>query len=450
MLKGVITGSYPEGTTFNPSSITTGGTYTLSSSSSGGSYILVTLPTNYIAGTYTGTYTVLTSVNLTLQTATISSDNLPKTTTTLISGSYPAGTTFNPPSITTTGIYTLSSSLSGGSYILVTLPNTHTAGTYSGTYTVNAAPPLISDLSYNTGGTTKFPSIDGYNVLYITSGTGTARFYPGYKIEHIFVVGGGAGGNSGYSRYQGLGGGIVDASNLSLSGSYTFDISVGNGGTGGTGGNTNNSQYGTSGSASSCACVVLSLNYTGNGGVVATTTSLITGKPFINNLYYGGSGGCGGNGSNGTNAPLGGGGGGGGDGGTNTGKNGGNGGGISGSLTGGLNGNGTISVGGDGANSPYGGGGGAGGSAIDMEWFFTYNGGTGGDGVSSSGVGLGGYGGNGGDAGVEIGGGGGGGDGGVNTGGGGGGGGGNTEYWLTASGGKGGSGIVIIKYRLNA
>ncbi len=78
----IVTG-WPTGTTFNPSSITTTGTYTLSSSLSGGSYILVTLPSGFAAGTYTGTYTVLTSVNLTLQTATISSSILPKTTTTL-------------------------------------------------------------------------------------------------------------------------------------------------------------------------------------------------------------------------------------------------------------------------------------------------------------------------------------------------------------------------------
>jgi hypothetical protein len=329
----------------------------------------------------------------------------------------------------------------------------------------NLAPfdrPLILGLTYNTGSSasSQFPTISGYKVLYITSGTGTVSIYA--TIVNIFVVGGGAGGNSGATCYPGLGGGVSN-NNVNFSGNYKFTISVGSGGT-----------SGSSGTQSTCVCAPLSVNYVGIGGTIATSnTDLVTGTQYsYNSLYYGGSGGNGGSPGVGVtqDAPLGGGGGGGGVGyysnpSANSGGSGGGGlpggkgGGISVSLNGGGGGvAGTKTTDGySGTNSPYGGGGGGGGgyqaTLIDYGIFQEVTqigkaGGSGGDGsgTGTGGGGSGGLGSSGYYGSVDRGGGGGGGNGGVNTGGGGGGGGGTATFYGVGSGGSGGSGIVIIVY----
>ena len=327
--------------------------------------------------------------------------------------------------------------------------------TYNVGYAIpgNAIPGnAITGLTYNTGGTSQFPTISGYNVLYITGGTGTL-VTPNYiTIINIFVVGGGAGGSSGNTSYSGLGGNCLN-NYVNFSGNYTFNISVGSGGAGGDKGGDN---PGSPGTQSNCICSALSVNYIASGGVVTTSpTTLITGTLYsYNSLYYGGSGG--GGAVVGTNvaqsAPYGGGGGGGGVGYYAYGYYGGGGGGggagggiNSGPLIGGALGTAGTSTtaGANGTSSPYGGGGGGGGGGNGGQGTTTYIGGSGGggSGTASGGGGRGGIGGGG------KGGGGGGGSGGINTGGGGGGGGGtDTGNGESGGGGSGGSGIVIIVY----
>jgi len=425
-----ITGA-PSGTTYSPSQITTTngvGTYTFSN-------ISVTLPSGYSTGTYSGSLTVLpTVVNLTLS-GTAYYGQSPINIANYITGA-PSGTTYNPSQITAAGTYTFSN-------ISVTLPSGYLTGTYSGSLVVNAAIINVTGLTYSNGGQTQFPSVSGYNIMYIKSGTnGTVQFV-GYTIKNIFVVGGGAGGaNSKSTPNQsnpGLGGGISN-NNVNFSGNNTFTITIGGGG-----GNN------AAGSNTTCVCAALSVNYTGNGGTVNTVSNSVIGTQYsYNGLYYGGSGGSG---SNNTyrNALLGGGGGGGGGGlifASFAGETGGTGGGISATLTGGAGGvcGGVRQDGSPGTSSNYGGGGGAGGAKYNPGGSTRegYAGGAGGTG-SGTAVGGGASGGAGGSSLNNNSSGGGGGAGGVNTGGGGGGGG-TTSNQYDAIGGSGGSGIVIILY----
>jgi alpha-tubulin suppressor-like RCC1 family protein len=436
---------FPNGTVFTPATITNSGTYTLSSTTSGGSNIRVTLPAGFVAGTYTGTLVALTSVNLTLS-GTIYAYMLPANPADYISGE-PAGTIFNPARIVTAGTYSLSSTTSGGYNILVTLPSEHIPGNYTGSLVVNTDLFTATGVSYNKGGTTQFPSINGYNVLYITAGTGTVQFYPGTTIKNIFLVGGGAGGNS--SGFPGNGGNVNNNANLSFSGNNTFSISVGSGGS-----------ANSSGTATTVACPGLSFNSIAYGGSVSTSLSSSAGTTHpLSNLTYGGGGGIGGKYEYfPTNGNLGGGGGGGGNGqgfvlNNSTGLSGQSGGkslGISSTLYGGNGGTGRTSYpfSSSGFSSIFGGGGGSGGAKMPKGGSnrIAYNGGNGGTGTGSGTGAIAGTGN--GDYGQGGGGGGGGGAGGVNTGGGGGGGGsGGAQLGTAGAGGNGGSGIVIICYQ---
>jgi hypothetical protein len=297
---------------------------------------------------------------------------------------------------------------------------------------VNASSSLIIS---TTGSTPQFPATAGYSgSLYITSGSGTFSFDSNVIIKEILCVGGGGGGNTQNSSiYIGNGGSITRFTGVQpVVADTIFTVTIGEGG-----------NQGASGTASSCSCSISALSKSANGGATYGTTPY-QGTPFLNNLYYGGSGcsttktvlgGGGGYGGNGSNIYQGGG---------NNGQYGGPGGGISATLTGGDFGRSTLASDGlPGSNSLYGGGGGGGGSGGDDDSNGNRGGGAGGSGTSTSGTGGGGGGGL--KSAPNQGGPGAGGDGGKNTGGGGGAGamGGAGKY---ARGGKGGSGIVIFLY----
>jgi len=274
-----------------------------------------------------------------------------------------------------------------------------------------------------TGSTNQFPSISGYKSIYITAGNGTLSFDSNVTIVNIFVVGGGGGGNSSGSAAGkiGNGGGVSNNNiNQTVTANTTFTVVIGTGGSPGVAGNNS-------------SVALLSNTYTGSGGATGQTTLFYGPTYSYNGLVYGGSGGGGyggGGGSGGNGANLYG------DGRDST--PGGVGGGIS--ISRGLVG------GNEGRSSVYGGGGGGGGLS------FTTSSSAGGPGGAGYGTGYGG----GGAGGIGTytstytpfkytGGGGGGGNGGQNTGGGGGSAG-QTTRNSYATGGSGGSGIVIIVY----
>ena len=315
----------------------------------------------------------------------------------------------------------------------------------------------------------QYPYVPGYNLLYITEGTGTLTTY-GITIQNICLVGGGGGGAYGgvgadpnvdfAPLYSGAGSYILQQDVLLEDG--TFTINIGAGGQVGQWGGSTTFSYSSDGediNIQSAGGVSANYKYD-NFGVNTKYGEMYT----INGLYYGGDGGGWQNDNENylTEAPLGGGGGYGGAGEITDGFEtafafkGGNGGGISSNYTGGNGGEaGNYYIGppGNGTASNYGGGGGGGGGA-------GYGGGT---------TSKGGNGGDGGDGGVSsgseakitntkvYGGNGSGGCGGKNTGGGGGGSSCWSEdaaynYFPSASypnGGIGGSGIAIISYTIN-
>jgi hypothetical protein len=162
-------------------------------------------------------------------------------------------------------------------------------------------------------------------------------------IKNIFLVGGGAGGDYGTTRSPGLGGSTsYNNLNITVSTSDVFSITIGNGG-----------GSGLAGANTTISCSTKSINYTANGGVVASNTNKVTGYSYsYNGLYYGGSGGPGLDSPTDKDAPLGG----AGNGSSGNGSRGGNGGGISVALIGAIGGQFNV-----GYSSFYGGGGGGGG-----------------------------------------------------------------------------------------
>ena len=267
---------------------------------------------------------------------------------------------------------------------------TSTPGLYDlGKVFVNIAYPYIANGNYTV------TSDSSYNTILTFIGSGSITFNYNVGTINSFVVGGGAGGsagnygngtNTGGVGGNGGGGGSVLNQNLSYSINITYNIAIGNGGNGGY-------WYQPSGSSS-----VAKIEAT-EGGPSSISTITANGGA-INNGGAGGQGGSaagfspfpGGDGSNGTGGTNGYGGGGGGGGGGNAGYGYGKGGqGVNGTGPGGK---GSIDLGGSGEN-----------------------------GYSA-----------------------------VNTGGGGGGGGGTGCFSvppnLAASGGNGGSGIVILKFNI--
>lgn len=321
---------------------------------------------------------------------------------------------------------------------------------------INTIPLDISSslLSYSGniqpvyGGITnnRYPSIDQYESLYITSGSGKVVFDKGVDITDIFIVGGGAGGSS--AGNGGSGGDSLHYNTLTSTGSNTleFDVTIGEGGT-----------YDTSGNPTYLYSNVLDLSAAGGVGL-----SRSIGTEFSkNNLYYGGSGGYVDASGVAYDGYLGGGGGAGGAGavyGVNSSTDGAFGGGTSNSIDGAEGGEGGTNVGG-GNNNGYIGG--AGSSS------FAGGGGGGGGGPPTSSSKQGGQGGSGGGGGDGLiggagglgrklrAGGGGGGNGGAGTGGGGGAGGlggqQGTHYIVGDAedgyGGRGGSGVCIFIYK---
>jgi hypothetical protein len=370
---------------------------------------------------------------------------------TTVNGSYNTGYTLTGTSATAVGNYSASIS-SGGTNYSIGNPSTFNWNIYA-----SGPPYTISGLTYNTGSTTtpQFPTVSGYNVIYITGGSGTLSVTRQMTIYDIFLVGGGAGGygngtNDGsyHSIYPGKGGNVIDLNSVNTLNGNTLTMTIG------TGGNVS-----TNGNNTTISSSVSYYNATASGGdslnyfsIPAPVTSVQNG---YNLLYYAGTGGGGsdGGGTSIGGAQLGGGGGGAGyganqyGGGGNNASPGGDGGGISSTLPGGTGGaSSRTTVGSPGSNSPYGGGGGGGGAGgSNPTSAVGSNGGAGGNGTSTSGTGGGGAGGPGDGRSSGTGGGGGGGDGGVNTGGGGGGASLSANYYISTAG-KGGSGIIVIIY----
>ncbi len=294
----------------------------------------------------------------------------------------------------------------------------------------------------------RYPSIDGHESLYITTGSGKVVFDSGVDITDIFLVGGGAGGSS--AGNGGTGGDVLHYSTLTSTGSNTleFDVTIGEGGT-----------YDTSGNPTFLYSNVLDLSAAGGIGL-----SKSIGTEFSkNNLYYGGSGGYVDVDASGAayDGYLGGGGGAGGAGAVyavSASTDGAFGGGTSNSIDGAEGGEGGTNVGGGnnngytggvGSSSFAGGGGGGGGGPPTSS---SKSGGQGGQG-GSGGDGL--IGGAGGLGRKLRAGGGGGGNGGAGTGGGGGAGGlggQQGDHYIVGDaedgyGGRGGSGVCIFIYK---
>jgi hypothetical protein len=431
-IRNYVTGA-PVGTTYTVSSTSTPGVYNLSSSPLNDFNIIVNLPYGYVAGTYTGSITVTNVVNLTMSSVTLSSSSLPINVASYVTGAIP-GTTYSS-SIDDLGDYILSTT-SGTGLIQVTLPDGYVAGSYTGTITVTASQPSVTGLTTTAADfTPQYPSIAGYEVLYITSGTGTVTFYKGFTVKGIFLVGGGRGGSGLYNNGRvdaGEGGSVLDISGLNITDKTSFSITVGSGGAGGDGGTG-----GTGGAGTSSICAYGTTTYTASGGTTLINGTSNSGTQFsLNGLYYGGDGGYIFS-STSWSGQLGGGGGAGGS----RGGHGFRGGGINEEdLSGGLGGAaGTSKDGLDGDDSSYGGGGG--GSSFQRNDAKGGAGGTGNDGSARAKTQK--------SAGINYSGGG-GGAGGKNTGGGGGAGGyggSGSSFSYVGDGGKGGSGIVIIYYQ---
>jgi hypothetical protein len=428
-IRNYVTGA-PVDTTYTVSSTSTPGVYNLSNSPLNDFNIIVHLPYGYVAGTYTGSITVTNVVNLTMSSVTLSSSSLPINVASYVTGAIP-GTTYSS-SIDDLGDYILSTT-SGTGLIQVTLPDGYVAGSYTGTITVTASQPSVTGLTTTAADfTPQYPSIADYEVLYITSGTGTVTFYKGFTVKGIFLVGGGRGGSGLYDNGRvdaGEGGSVLDISGLNITDKTSFSVTVGSGGAGGDGGD--------GGVGTSSICAYGTTTYTASGGTTLINGTSNSGTQFsLNGLYYGGDGGYIFS-STSWSGQLGGGGGAGGS----RGGPGFRGGGINEEdLSGGLGGAaGTNKDGLNGDDSSYGGGGG--GSSFQRNDAKGGAGGTGNDGSDRAKTQK--------SAGDNYSGGG-GGAGGKNTGGGGGAGGyggSGSSFSYVGDGGKGGSGIVIIYYQ---
>jgi hypothetical protein len=276
---------------------------------------------------------------------------------------------------------------------------------------------------------TNLDVVETQGIIKVLQGNGTITFKYNTTITEVFLVGGGNAGLTGKfidgtyadGGWGGAGGGWAKLNNIEVLGGIPITLTVGSGG-------VYLVSNGIQSSFTYNGVTTLSLtngnnweapqNNSGglNNGYLVSSNQVAQNGYQYDDVWYGGGGGYGGRNAtwlNGGNGGFGGGGGGGGY----TGNNGGSG----GQGTGGTAGNFTVNAGG---SSIYGGGGGYGNT--------NGNGGNGGSGGGGSG-GNGGLGG-------------GGGGGGVNTGGGGGGGGYPTDSGIP---GNGGSGIIIIKYKIS-
>ena len=296
---------------------------------------------------------------------------------------------------------------------------------------------IFTNSSITDGGQFTFPVTNTYSrpglittvASFTTVGTTSWSAPTGVRTIEVLVVAGGGGGGGGFDTWAGAGGGgaggVIYRSEYTVVPGNSYTVTVGDGGAGGTG---SSPRTGTNGQNS----VFDTLTAVGGGGGGGWQSA-----PNASNALSGGSGGGGANSSggflgaagtagqgfaggngmsySGTNASSGGGGGGaGGVGGSPGGNTGGGGGyGLWFNITGTAQ---VYAVGGGGGGGVTGGGAGPG---------LPGTGGRGGNGTGSSGT-----------AGTS------------NTGSGGGGGGSTANPNATTNGGKGGSGIVVIRYTI--